>query len=92
MIATVDVKAVTLTADGSAYAGRARVKGIHYTTTDAGSIVLKDGGAGGATALNVAIPAAGSGNIIIPGDGILFDRSVYLDLTGATSVTIFYQG
>lgn len=92
MIATVDVKAVTLTADGSAYGARARVKGIHYTTTSAGSIVLKDGGAGGASVLDVAIPASGSGNIIIPGDGILFNTSVYLDLTNATSVTIFYQG
>lgn len=92
MIATVDIKAVTLTADGSAYAARARVKGIHYTTTSAGSIVLKDGGAGGTTVLDVAIPASGSGNIIIPGSGIQFNTNIYLDLTSATSVTIFYQG
>jgi hypothetical protein len=86
------VSAKTLTADGSIYASRARVKGIHVTTTSAGSVALKDGGASGTTLLDVAIGANYSGNIIIPMDGILFETSVYLDLTNATSVTVFYQG
>jgi hypothetical protein len=86
-----NIQATTRTDDGSIYASRARVKGIHCTTTSAGSIVLKDGGAGGSTLLSVAIGASYSGNIIIPNDGILFETSVYLDLTNATSVTVFYQ-
>lgn len=86
-----NIQAVTRTDDGSIYASRARVKGIHCTTTSAGSIVLKDGGASGATLLSVAIGAGFSNNIIIPNDGILFERSVYLDLTNATSVTVFFQ-
>jgi hypothetical protein len=86
-----NIIATTRTDDGSIYASRARVKGVHVTTTSAGSVVLKDGGAGGATRLNVAIGANFSGNIIIPDDGILFDTNVYLDLTNATSVTVFYQ-
>ena len=86
-----NVQATTRTDDGSIYASRARVKGIHCTTTSAGSIVLKDGGASGTTRLNVAIGANFSGNIVIPDDGILFETNVYLDLTIATSVTVFYQ-
>lgn len=86
-----NVKATTRTDDGSIYSSRARVKGIHCTTTTAGSIVLKDGGTGGATLFSVAIGANYSGNIIIPSDGILFETDVYLDLTNATSVTVFYQ-
>lgn len=86
-----NIRATTRTDDGSIYASRARVKGIHVTTTDAGSIVLKDGGSGGSALLTVAIGASYSGNIIIPDDGILFETNVYLDLTNATSVTVFYQ-
>lgn len=81
----------TLTADGSVYASRARVKGIFASTTTAGSIVLKNGGASGTTLLDVSIGANFSGNIYIPNDGILFESDVYLDLTNATSVTVFYQ-
>ncbi len=86
-----NIIATTRTDDGSIYASRARVKGVHCTTTSAGSIVLKDGGASGATRLSVAIGANFSGNILIPDDGILFETNVYLDLTNATSVTVFYQ-
>jgi len=86
-----NIIATTRTDDGSIYASRARVKGVHVTTTSAGSVVLKDGGDGGTTRLNVAIGANFSGNIIIPDDGILFETNVYLDLTNATSVTVFYQ-
>jgi hypothetical protein len=88
---TSNIQATTRTDDGSIYASRARVKGVHCTTTTAGSIVLKNGGSGGATLLSVAIGANFSGNILIPDDGILFETNVYLDLTNATSVTVFYQ-
>jgi hypothetical protein len=88
---TSNIQATTRTDDGSIYAGRARVKGVHCTTTTAGSIVLKDGGSSGTTRLSVAIGANFSGNILIPDDGILFETNVYLDLTSATSVTVFYQ-
>ena len=90
-INTSNIQATTRTDDGSIYASRARVKGVHCTTATAGSIVLKDGGTSGTTRLSVAIGANYSGNIIIPDDGILFESDVFLDLTNATSVTVFYQ-
>lgn len=82
----------TLTADGSVYGARARVKGIWVVQSGtAGSVVLKDGGSGGTTLLNIAVPASFAGNVYIPNDGILFESSVYLDLTNSSSVTVFYQ-
>jgi N-acyl-D-aspartate/D-glutamate deacylase len=87
-----DVRSVTLTADGTVYAGRQRIRHITYVATaTAGSIVLRDGGASGTIKLNVATPAvADAYDVVIPGNGILFDTDVYLDLTNVTSVTFFY--
>jgi len=87
-----DVRSVTLTADGTVYAGRQRIRHITYlATATGGSIVLKDGGSSGVTKLNVATPAvADAYDIVIPGEGILFETDVYLDLTNVASVTFFY--
>lgn len=90
-----DVKAATVVADGSAYGARTRVKGlvITPTATSAGSVVLKDGGASGTARLTINVDAGNNGNvsnIVIPGEGIVFDTDVYLDLTTVTSVTVFY--
>ncbi len=87
-----DVKAVTLTATGSAVSGRQRVKGVYAVASGtAGSIVLRDGGSGGTTRLDVAVPGTSDDlQVFIPGDGILFDASVHATITNATSVTIFY--
>ena len=87
-----DVNSVTLTADGTVYAGRQRIRHITYlATATAGSVVLKDGGSSGVVKLDVATPAiADAYDIVIPGDGILFDTDVYLDLTNVASVTFFY--
>lgn len=90
MATDTDVRAVTVTATGSVYGARTRVKAIQYVASGAGSIVLKDGGSGGATNLSVAV-ATGSSIIYIPGDGILFDTSVYAaTLTNISSLTVFY--
>jgi hypothetical protein len=89
---TTDVRSVTLTADGTVYAGRQRIRHVTYlATATAGSIVLKDGGSSGVTKLDVATPAlADAYDIVIPGEGILFETDVYLDLTNVSSVTFFY--
>lgn len=89
---TTDVRSVTLTADGTVYAARQRIRHITYLATGTGgSIVLKDGGASGTVKLNVATPAiADAYDIVIPGEGILFETDVYLDLTNVASVTFFY--
>lgn len=87
-----DVSSVTVTADGSVYGARTRVKSITYlATATGGSIVLKDGGASGTTKINIATPAvADSYEVVIPAQGVLFENDVYLDLTNVASVTIFH--
>lgn len=87
-----DVKSVTVTADGTAVSYRTRVKSLVITSTaTAGSVVLKDGGAGGTALLTLNTPAAADfHNVLIPGQGVLFERDVYVDVTDVSSVTVFY--
>mgnify|MGYP006298602099 FL=1 len=89
-----DVKATTRTDDGDIYTARTRVKSLLISPTpgSAGSVVLKDGGTSGTARLtiNVASGATSPFPVVIPGEGIVFDTSVYLDLTTVASVTVFY--
>jgi len=87
-----DVLSATATGDGTMVAGPARVKGILLTTTtSAGSVVLKDGGASGTTLVTLNTPAvAEMFNALLPGEGIRFKTDVYVDVTNVSSVTVFY--
>lgn len=92
-----NLSSVTKTADAQAIAGRTRVIGIYYTNTGTGSsFSLKNGATSAGTALvTINTPAAaGSGDIIIPDMGILFDQGVFIDVADAnvTSVTLFFYG
>ena len=87
-----DVKNVHANASGSLLTGRFRVKGIVITSTGAGagSVLIKDGGSGGTTKIEVDVPAtAAFHNVIIPGEGVLFETSVYAALTNCY-VSVFY--
>jgi len=87
-----DVLSATRTTDGTLVSGPARIKGILLTTTTtAGSVVLKDGGASGTTRLTMNTPAvAEMFNALLPGEGIRFTTNVYVDVTDVSSVTVFY--
>lgn len=87
-----DVLSATRTTDGTLVAGPARIKGILLTTTTtAGSVVLKDGGASGTARVTLNTPAvAEMFNALLPGEGIRFNTSVYVDVTDVSSVTVFY--
>jgi len=86
-----DVKAASLAASALAFDGRTRVRGLLVEPgASAGSVVLKDGGASGATVLTINTLAAGQAfNVVVPGEGVLFSASVYATLTNA-KVTVFY--
>jgi len=86
-----DVRAVTLTADGTVNAGRARVRQIQVKTAGTGSpqILSKDGGASGTTLIDLAFGISDTFSVNIPDNGILFETDVYLDLTACSSVTVF---
>ena len=86
-----DVKASTLANTGSiGYATRLKGLVISYTA-GTGSVVLKDGGSSGTIRFSFTAPATTNGavNVIIPGEGIRFDTSIYGAITDAT-VTVFY--
>ena len=92
MVMQTDVSSATATADGTLVAQPTRIRGIMITTTtSAGSVVLKDGGASGATKLTVNTPAVAEiFNALIPAEGVRFTTDVYVDVTNVSSVTVFY--
>jgi hypothetical protein len=87
-----DVKSATRTADGTLVSARVRIKAVTITcTTSAGSVVLRDGGSGGTTKVELNTPAVAEiFNILIPAEGVLFETDVYVDVTNVGSVTVFY--
>lgn len=90
-----DVKSAHLNASGTVFAQPARVKGfsICATASTAGTLLLKDGGSGGTTLLEVDIPSNSNPNsfyTLVPGEGIRFTTDIYATLTGIASVTVYY--
>jgi len=91
-----DVKSYYMTATGSSGVGgtRTRVKAIYYVAgATAGSVVFTDGSASGDTLIQIGTPTAvnsGSGMVLIPGEGVIFNGPPYVTLTNVTSVTFFY--
>lgn len=85
-----DVSAAERTTSGSAYGAPTRVKGVVVSFATGGTVELKDGGSSGTSRFKYTAPAAaGTVNIIFPGQGILFSTDVYVTLTSATA-TVFY--
>lgn len=87
-----NIKAVTITGTGVAFASRAHLRGVYYVATGtAASLVLKD--STGSTTLSLSIPASGSGYMLLPGRGILHETNINCTtFTNLTSVTLFYEG
>lgn len=90
-----DVKSTHLNASGSVFGGPARVKGfsICATASQAGTLLLKDGGSSGTTLIEIDIPSNSNPNsfyVLVPGDGVKFNTNIYATLTNIASVTVFY--
>lgn len=86
-----DVKATYLTATGTVFAGRTRVKAIHYQGGSSPSLVLKTGSTSGDTQLTLAFADNTDDNVYIPDEGMLFSDGCYAVLTNVTNVTVFYN-
>ncbi len=86
-----DVKATYLTATGTVFAGRTRVKAIHYQAGSSPSLVLKTGSTSGDTQLTLAFADNTDDNVYIPDEGMLFSDGCYAVLTNVTNVTVFYN-
>jgi hypothetical protein len=71
------------------YAGRARLRGIYLIHTNtAGLLSFRDGSATGTAHLQLATPAAANTDrdIMIPDEGIMYERGIYLPYTAGTTV------
>ena len=92
-----DVKSAHLSAAGSYYAGRTRLKGIVVTpkATTAATFEIRDGSATGAVLYTMDIPSLGTPNtfyILVPGEGVLANNGLYLTLSvgSVTGISVFY--
>ena len=89
-----DVKSKFATADGALVPNRTRIKGVFYSVATAGNsdVVFYDNAsaASGTAALTLPTDVAGQFNVYVPGEGVLCDNGVYLDINDADGVTVFY--
>jgi hypothetical protein len=95
MTTQTDVKSTHRNSSGSIFAGRARIKGfaICATASLAGTLLLKNGGSGGTTMIEIDIPSNSNPNsfyVSVPGEGVLCSTDIYATLTNIASVTVFY--
>lgn len=73
--------------------GRVRVKSVYIVpAAGAGSVEFKDGGASGTTrmVLNTLASSTCPYYMLLPGEGVLFQTDVYVDVTTIGSVMVFY--
>ena len=92
-----DVKSAHLSAAGSYYVGRTRLRGIVISpkASTAATFEIRDGSSSGVVLYTMDIASLGTPNtfyVLIPGEGILAATGLYLTLSvgSITGVTIFY--
>jgi hypothetical protein len=72
---------------------RCRVKSIYIVpSATAGSLILRDGGSGGAikATINTVASASQPTYMLMPGEGLLFQTAVYGTVSNLNSATIIY--
>ena len=92
-----DVKSAHLSAAGSYYVGRTRLKGFVVTpkASTAATFEIRDGSATAAVLYTMDIASLGTPNtfyVLTPGEGILASTGLYLTTSvgSVTGVTVFY--
>lgn len=91
-----DVKSAHLSAAGSFYGSRVRLKGFMVvpTASTAATVAFRDGSATGTILCEIDVPSNTNPipfYVAIPQEGILFQNGIYMALsTSLTGVTIFY--
>ena len=82
-----DVKAVRVSATGSVFAGRTRLRGIILASTgSAGSVTLQDGNS--VTQFQVDVPAGDVFSYNLAEDGILFEGGMTISAISDATATI----
>ena len=92
-----DVLSAHLSAAGSYYAGRTRLRGIVISpkASTAATFEIRNGSSTGAVLYTMDIASLGTPNtfyVLIPGEGILASTGLYLTLSvgSVTGITVFY--
>ena len=92
-----DVLSAHLSAAGSYYVGRTRLKGIVISpkASTAATFEIRNGGATAAVLYTMDIASLGTPNtsyILVPGEGVLASTGLYLTLSvgSVTGITVFY--
>jgi hypothetical protein len=70
--------------------GPARIKGVTISYSTGGTVVLNDGTGGTAMLSFTAPAAAGSVNIIVPGEGIKCSTNISAVVSATTTAVVFY--
>tara|TARA_R110000796_G_C14480824_1_gene426645 strand:+ start:14 stop:310 length:297 start_codon:yes stop_codon:yes gene_type:complete len=94
-----DVKSVHLTATGVAYGARTRLKTVYYTvkTVPANAADIVDmtffdnaAAASGTQVLRLSNSVIGQNIVDVPGEGIICDNGISINIGTAESVTLFF--
>lgn len=88
-----DVKAVYTTSDAALVPYRTRIKGAFVAVSGAGSAAIvydNASAASGNVLLTIPAAAVGQHTLMIPGEGILAENGVYIDINGLAAITLFY--
>ena len=73
--------------------GRNRVKAVYIVpAAGAGSVVFRAGGASGTVrmTINTLASSTAPNYVLLPGEGIVFQTDIYVDVTTIGSVMVFY--
>jgi len=88
-----DVKSNHLTSSGTIFNGRTRLKSVSYRGNGAdGYVKFRDGGSSGPILCELDVGTSDTFTIyvLVPGEGVLFQTSLYADLSNVLAVTVFY--
>jgi hypothetical protein len=91
-----DVKSAHLSSAGTVFAGPARLKSfvVVGAAAQASTIQFRDGGSGGPVLVEFDVVAntnPNAVNVLIPGEGVRFNTSIYFASSGTiTGMTAFY--
>jgi hypothetical protein len=88
-----DVRSAHLIASGTAFNGRTRLKSVSYRgNASDGYVKFRDGGSSGPVLCELDVGTSDSFTIyvLLPGEGIVFQTSLYVDLSNVNAATVFY--
>jgi len=85
-----DLESKKMTASGYVFQGPGRVMGIFLYAKQEGTLILRDGGAGGTIKIDLTCKHDAGGYINFSGHGVRFSTDIYASLTAVDAATIFW--